>query len=264
MSIGLRDPRITSTFTTFDLTCEGLILGSGYFGSKSHNTYVPPTDPESIDDLDIFGVVLPPPRLVIGLNGWEHAQIQRDELDVVMYSFQKFVRLLLKANPNVLGWLWLRDEDYLTRTPVWDRLVAERDIFTSQRAGATFAGYANSQLQKMTSGKHLGYMGEKRKKLVERFGYDCKNASHLIRLLAMGSEFMQTGQLAVYRTDDADLLRDIKRGMFTLEEVQQMAAHKFEEFNESRKNSPLPPEPDQHAADVLVIEMTRDWLIQGR
>ena len=52
-----------------------------------------------------------------------------------------------------------------------------------------------------------GYMGEKRKRLVEKFGYDTKNASHLIRLLRMGMEFLVDGELHVEREDAKELLR---------------------------------------------------------
>ncbi len=56
-----------------------------------------------------------------------------------------------------------------------------------------------------------GYMGEKRRELVRRVGYDAKNAAHLIRLLRMGIEFLTEGTLYVERADAAELL-SIKRG----------------------------------------------------
>lgn len=183
------DPRIYRGFTNFDLSVPGRLLSAGYFGSTSHNTYVPPTNPDSIDDVDIFIIALPPPRNIIGLYSWEHGRVKQDELDVVIYSLQKFVGLLLKSNPNVLGHLWLRDEDYLTRSPAFDRLIAERDIFSSLRAAKTFAGYAESQLKKMTGGAFQGYMGDKRKQLVETYGYDCYEASETEFLTEHGWKF---------------------------------------------------------------------------
>lgn len=38
-------------------------------------------------------------------------------------------------------------------------------------------------------------MGEKRKQLVAKHGYDTKNASHLIRLLRMGMEFLTVEEI---------------------------------------------------------------------
>src|SRR5215471_4669238 len=68
-----------------------------------------------------------------------------------------------------------------------------------------------------------GYMGEKRKAMVRKYQYDVKNAAHLIRLLRMGIEFLETGRLQVFRTSDADELKRIKRGGWTLEQVKQQA-----------------------------------------
>ena len=64
-----------------------------------------------------------------------------------------------------------------------------------------------------------GYMGQKRRELVRRVGYDAKNAAHLIRLLRMGIEFLTEGTLHVERADAPELL-DIKRGAWPLEKVK--------------------------------------------
>ena len=50
-------------------------------------------------------------------------------------------------------------------------------------------------------------MGEKRKAIVRKYQYDVKNAAHLIRLLRMGIEFLETGELRVFRAMDAEELR---------------------------------------------------------
>lgn len=49
-------------------------------------------------------------------------------------------------------------------------------------------------------------MGQKRRELVRRVGYDAKNAAHLIRLLRMGIEFLTEGTLHVERADATELL----------------------------------------------------------
>jgi hypothetical protein len=47
----------------------------------------------------------------------------------------------------------------------------------------------------------------------EQFGYDLKHAFHLICLLRMASEFLETGEMHVDRTNiDAEHLKAIKRG----------------------------------------------------
>jgi RNA repair pathway DNA polymerase beta family len=97
-----------------------------------------------------------------------------------------------------------------------------------------------------------GYMGEKRKNMVRRYQYDVKNAAHLIRLLRMGAEFVDTGTLQVYRTHDADELKRIKRGGWTLDQVKAEAERLSSLMEPARTRSPLQAEPNAIAADALL------------
>lgn len=134
-----------------DFLWDDALLCLGYVGSQSHGTYVPPTDPDAIDDIDMMGVLMPSRRHILGLDSFEHWTCQKDELDVVAYSFHKFVGLLLKGNPNVLGLLWLREQDYLKRSQGFLELQKNRSLFAAKSVYASFAGYASGQLQRMTS-----------------------------------------------------------------------------------------------------------------
>ncbi len=100
-----------------------------------------------------------------------------------------------------------------------------------------------------------GYMGENRKAMVRKYQYDVKNAAHLIRLLRMGAEFIETGTLQVFRTSDADELKVIKRGGWSLEQVKEEAARLFSNVERVRARSPLKAEPDAVAANELLIAM---------
>ena len=73
----------------------------------------------------------------------------------------------------------------------------------------------------------------------------------------MGIEFLGTGQLQVFRTTDADELKRIKRGGWTLEQVEEQAERLFGRIEEARSRSPLPREPDTAAANELLMEMHR-------
>jgi len=110
----------------------------------------------------------------------------------------------------------------------------------------------------MTHYKFEGYMGQKRKALVEQHGYDTKNASHLIRLLRMGIEFLRTGELTVTRPDARELL-DIKQGKWTLERVQAEANELFENISEVYDKSPLPLAPNKAKAEELLMNIIEDF-----
>src|SRR5690349_3637587 len=144
------DPRITRAFEAqngFPLEPHLIVLA--LMGSHSHGTYLPPQEPDAVDDVDLMGFVVPPLPYHIGLPRWEHWRLQEDELDVVMYSLEKAVRLLLKSNPNIVGLLWLRENEYVHRHVTFASFQEQRGIFSSQAAADAFAGYAYDQLKHM-------------------------------------------------------------------------------------------------------------------
>lgn len=253
------DRRILSRFEQdngFALTTTTLIMAC-YVGSHSHGTHDP--KPGSIDDTDYMLIVQPPAERVLGLHKWEHWTFKEAELDVVAYSLDKFVRLVLKANPNVVGTLWLRNEDYVCYTPRFVQLIGNRNKFSSLEAYNSFYGYAYSQLKRLENGAYKGYMGEKRKQLVQEFGYDPKNASHLIRLYRMGVEFIRDGVLNVYR-QDADELKRIKRGEWSLEQIRAEAETLEQVMREAKVSTPLPEKPNYSWAENFLIEAQFDAL----
>jgi hypothetical protein len=359
------DPHIAEQFearTGFPL--EPAIVMLCLVGSDSHNTKIPNSNPHGIDDTDFLGVYVPPPSYTLGVKaGLKHAEtvnFQYEELDCVFYSLRRFVELLLKSNPNVLGTLWLRPEHYVLTSPEWDRLMAARRAFSSRASYPSFSGYAYGQAKKMESfdlktqlewelamavvqragytkeqigsnahremprleavakwfwyegedserlareqmarqlwpgvpsgsptwieyatpivdgaiasivrihARHFqGYMGDKRKQNVIRYGYDVKNAAHLIRLMRMCVEFLggdagggpgREGEFEVYRTWDADDLRGIKQGAWTLEAVKAEASRLDEVAKAALAVCSLPEEPDREAADRLLVDLTR-------
>ena len=101
-------------------------------------------------------------------------------------------------------------------------------------------------------------MGQKRRELVRRVGYDAKNAAHLIRLLRMGIEFLTEGTLHVERADAPELLA-IKRGEWPLEKVKTEAERLFALSQEAYVRSALPAEPQRDEAERLCVAMISEF-----
>lgn len=231
----------------------------GYMGSISHGTYIPSTDPNSIDDKDIMGVCVADESIYFGLGRFEQKEAKYKEWDSVVYEIRKFFRLLLKGNPNVLGLLWLQPHNYIHIDPTGQLIIDNRNLFVSKQSYFSFSGYAHGQLHRMTHMAYEGYMGEKRKKIVDEFGFDVKNASHLCRLMRMSIEFLTTGELQVFR-EDASELKEIKTGKWSLERVKKEADDLFKLAQEAFVRSPLPPKPDYEGAEKLLVKIMRSEL----
>lgn len=232
----------------------------GYRGSKTHGTYRPTTDPNSIDDIDVMGVIVQGPEAYYGFGRQETYERMENPWDVVVYDVRKFVSLCCKMNPNVLSLLWIPSNYYIKQDDLGKLLVARRSLFVSKQAYNSFTGYAYSQLHKMEHNATQGYMGDKRKKLIEKYGYDTKNASHLIRLLKMGIEFLSTGELNVMREDNTYLV-DIKNGKYDLQYIKSEADRLFKLAETALVNSRLPDRVDEEKAEKLLVQILQEHFL---
>lgn len=96
---------------------------------------------------------------------------------------------------------------------------------------------------------------EKRSVLEEQFGYDVKHAMHLVRLLRMGVEILETGVVHVKRPD-ADELRAIRNGAWTYEEIVKYAEEMDIYVREVLyKRTSLLKYPDVHFAAQLLMDI---------
>ncbi len=237
---------------------------AGFRGSIAHNTYMPPDNPNGIDDIDLMAVYMAPVEYYIGLGHGRRyrkgSHVITGKFDCARYELKHFINLALKSNPSILSLLWIEDKHYLKVSDDMRVLLDNKELFSSKQAYTTFTGYAASQLKRMEKFNYNGYMGAKRKALVDKYGYDCKNASHLIRLLSMGIEFLNTGRLKVFRTTDAEDLMDIKTGKWTVEKVKSYAEELRAQTKEAYEKSPLPDNPDQEKIEELLMEIIGNYV----
>lgn len=236
-----------------------------YRGSIAHGTYLPNNDPKSIDDKDVMAILVPPPIYFMGLNQFGSrgtAEWKHDEWDIVMYEIRKAMSLLAQGNPNILQILWLEHRHVISRTDAGQMLLDHRQDFVGKHVYKPFVGYARAQFEKMRRVQFHGRMGMKRKQLVLEFGYDTKNAAHLIRLLRMGIEFLATGELLVERPDASEIV-GIKHGEWTLQAVEAEAARLFAQIEVALIHSKLPDRPDRDNISRLCLEIVDlEWSLR--
>src|SRR6266516_1165693 len=182
--------------------------GSELHGAKVKNT----------DDLDIYGIYLEPPELVLGLDKqdfyvWSTVGDERrngpDDIDVCLYSLRKWAGLAAKGNPTALHFLF--SQNYAPQPEPWEEILKHRNVFLSRQASTQFGGFAEAQLRRL-QGIGAGKKGQ-RHELIGAHGYDIKAAMHVIRLLNEGIELMRSGTITLPRPEK-ELLITIRTGQY--------------------------------------------------
>ena len=121
-------------------------------GSYSYGMNVPTSD------VDIRGVAVNSARELLLANGFE--QVERDDPDVVIYSFNKILNLLSACNPKLL--------------------LDNKDLFLSKVAVQSFGGYANAQLRRLDN--KAGRIGDAHNQAVHIVN-SMKNALYAVKQL---------------------------------------------------------------------------------
>jgi len=104
------------------------------------------------------------------------------------------------------------------------------------------------------------HRNKKRAPLEEKFGFDTKHAAHLIRLLKMGKEILQTGKVNVDRTNiDAEELKAIRNGSMKYEEIEQYANDSDKELDILYEKSTLQKAPQIEKIDALCVEIIEEY-----
>lgn len=103
-----------------------------------------------------------------------------------------------------------------------------------------------------------------RSALEEQYGYDTKHAMHLVRLLRMGAEVLETGVLLVKRPDAQELL-DIRAGKWTYDEVVEYAEMMDNHVREVLyPKTNLPKKPNlKLAAELVLAVQDLTWTTQN-
>jgi uncharacterized protein len=228
--------------------------GSELHGAKVHGT----------DDLDIYGVYVEPPELVLGLNSmphfvWSTAGNERrngpKDVDITLYSLKKWAGLACKGNPTALHFLFTKSA---VRSKTWTNILTRRDVFLSRSCVPQFLGFADAQLKRMTGQLGRGKKGQ-RPELEEKYGYDVKAGMHVLRLLHECRELVSTGKITLPRPE-RDLLIRVRTGKYSMEKVLAMAQEQFIECQEAAKVSILPDRIDQAVVSRVLAESYRaDW-----
>lgn len=94
--------------------------------------------------------------------------------------------------------------------------------------------------------------------LEERYGFDTKHGAHLVRLLKMCREILETGKVNVWRGDiDAEQILAIRAGHWSYDELLQWAEAEDAALTElyNQRRYAVPKQPDREAIDRLCVDL---------
>ena len=195
-------------------------------------------------DDDIRGIYLPPARLHWSLRRLpEQLEFNDEERDEVYWELEKFLKLALKANPNVLETLWT--PLVLEADETAYELRDMRSAFLSKHVYKTYSGYVLSQFRRMANA------------LKSKGSFKPKHAMHLIRLLYSGIAALETGEIQVDVAEHREELLRIRDEELPFEEIQKKALELDEQFEKAFERTALPDQPDYDQVDAFLIRARR-------
>ena len=112
-------------------------------GSTLYNTNI------ETSDVDYGGVFILPNEKLIGLSDFYQDQVSDEKHDTTYYEFNRWVELLMKANPNALESLFVPTDKVIGDIHSAVQLIIDnRDMFLTKECFKSLSGYAYAQIQK--------------------------------------------------------------------------------------------------------------------
>lgn len=171
------------------------------------------------------------------------------EYDFSVYSIVKYFNLCMQCNPNMIDSLFTPTNCVLAATRIGQMVRERKRLFLHKGAWHTFKGYAYQQLHRMTKSDETQ---GKRRKLIQKYGFDVKFAYHIVRLLNEIEQIMLEGDLDLQKNREE--LKSIRRGEWTEQQIRDYFTRKEVELGELYLNSKLPHKPDEAAIKKLLME----------
>lgn len=125
-----------------------------YAGSIAYGTNTPTSD------VDFRGIFMADKEFIISpfFNIGEAGD--GNEEDTKFYELNKYMKLYVDGNPNILETLWVDEADIVQSTEMYETLRSYRQQLLSTKIAHTYSGYAYNQVHRMSN--HHGWMDKER------------------------------------------------------------------------------------------------------
>lgn len=190
---------------------------------------------ESSDE-DFRGVFMPKDTYLYGLKTVEQQKVEGD--DSVCHGVRQYCLLVGKLNPTILETLFIEplfiDADFALIREELKKLI-------NKKVFVPYSAYVQSQLKKAQFRQPC----EKRKDLIEKYGYDVKFMSHVARLAHQGATLLRTGTIPVkLHGEIRDLVLSIKTGKVDFKRAVEICTEMDKDLHNAYLESKLPESTD--------------------
>lgn len=221
-------------------------------------------------DVDVYGFCIPPkdvvfPHLAGEIMGfgkprerfdqWQQHHVQPPDgrettYDFAVFGIVRYFQLCMECNPNMIDSLFTPRRCVIHSSQVGEIVRENRKLFLHKGAWHKFRGYAYSQMHKI-KGK-MNASNPARAETIERFGYDVKFAYHVVRLLNEIEQIMVEQDLDLEQ--NREQLKAIRRGDWTLEQIESHFEAKERELENTYATSSLRHSPDERAIKTVLMQ----------
>jgi len=185
------------------------VVGSILYGTNNDDS-----------DIDIRGFNFMPKEYLLGIKKFEQHQNLTGKDDTIVWSADKFVRMLVNGSTIAFEMLFCPDNMIIRRSELASVLLGNKDLFISEKIIKSILGYSKHEWRK-TLGKVTRDLGEKRKKHIEEKGYSYKNSYHALRILQTGIELGTIGKIK-FPVTNCEFLSLLKCGKVDFTPVETM------------------------------------------
>lgn len=221
------------------LNLEKFVIYKCIVGSKAYGLQTEKSD------TDTRGFYLPSANLHWSLYGVPE-QLEDQQRDECYWELEKFMKLALKANPNILECLYT--PVVVKSTPLANEILQHKHIFLSKLVFQTYNGYVLNQFKK------LNHEFDKSGTI------KWKHAMHIVRLLLSGISTIRDGFVNVDITSHRDQLLAIKTGQVNWTDVNKWRLSLHRDFEIEYKKTSLPEFPNYHKANQLLIKARKEMV----
>lgn len=187
-------------------------------------------------DVDTKCILMPTfDDLAFNRNPVSTTFVRENDEHIDMKDLRLYLQTFRKANPNFVEILFT---DYkIVLDPMWNELVSKREEIARIDPDRAIKAMLGMVMEKQHA---LQHPYPSKLAILDRFGYDPKQLSHLLRVREMMERYMNNEEYAaILKPKNPQYLLDVKKGLFSVEDAVKLAEETVREAKNLKESYEL-------------------------